>query len=256
MQTFRDEQEAAEFMLRHSTSVLAQHRVKFVIVGGWVTYLFNRHQFGHPGTFDVDVLLDSSSLDDGTFDTATEEMLSHGYMRAAKNQFQVHRALSIGGEKVLFHVDFLNERDPGNTLELQTGMGRIKSLYTSPMRVVFKYDRYRHSDELPDVDFASEETFIASKALATLVKKRQRDAFDVYVTVSGIPNLAEFRGRWESLVENDGFFRDANDSLWKAVHLGDASEKVEAILNSLPITTMPQPGEIAAAFDSFLVAPE
>lgn len=94
-------------MLRNSTSLFAQHRVKFVIVGGWVTYLFIRHQFGHPGAFAVDVLLDSSSLDDdGTFDTATEEVLSNGYTRGAKNQFQVHRALSIGGEKVLFHVDF------------------------------------------------------------------------------------------------------------------------------------------------------
>lgn len=258
IERFTDEQSAAAFILRESTKILKEHGVAFIIVGGWVSYLFNRHLFGHPGTYDVDVLLDSSSLDNGSFSAASETMLSRGYMRAAKNQFQVHRALRINNEPILFHVDFLNERDPGDTLEMQTGSGRIKSIYTPAMRVVFEYPNHRRlmSGEFTDIDFPSEETFIASKAAATLFKKRQRDAFDVYVTLLGSNSLNALCERWQHLVSFDGFFRDANDSLWKAVYRGDAIAKIVTVLESLEAPRMPSTLEILETFDLFLEQPE
>jgi hypothetical protein len=252
---FANEQLAAEFLFSESTAILNKNRVKFVIVGGWVSYLFNHNLFGHPGTFDTDVLLDSSSIDDGSFDKSTESMLAMGYLRAAKNRFQLHRILNVRGEDVLFHVDFLNEQEPGNTLELQTGNGRIKSIYTPAMKVVFQYEKFRYHSDFAEVRFPSEETFIATKAVATIVNKRERDAFDIFVTLKGSGNYGELQGNWRRLVEFDGFFQDANECLWKSINEGDGVRKIKTIIESLNAIGKTTDSDILETFNSFLIIP-
>jgi hypothetical protein len=144
---------------------------------------FHKHLFGHPGTYDVDVLLHSKSLEDGVFDGAADRMLEDGYLRAVKNRFQAHRILQVAGEKLVFHVDFLNEKNQGEQLNVVGGKGKLQSIYTPAMEAVFKYDGFRQHEKLPGVRFPSVETFIASKAVAAGVKKRRRDAFDIYISV-------------------------------------------------------------------------
>jgi hypothetical protein len=80
--TFASEIEAARYLLQESTVELLQHGVNFVVVGGWSPFLFHSARYGHPGTFDVDILLHPASLDDGTFDRASESLLRSGYLRA------------------------------------------------------------------------------------------------------------------------------------------------------------------------------
>jgi hypothetical protein len=63
------------------------------------------------------------------------------------------------------------------------------------------------------------------------VKKRTRDAFDIFV--SAADQQAEFQTQWEALVYRDGVFRDANNSLWEAIHKKDGVEKILSILNEL-----------------------
>src|SRR5262245_41453843 len=125
---FRREAAAAAFLLRDSTRMLTVARVRFVVVGGWVPWFFHSRRYGHPGTYDVDLLIHPDSLDDGTFDAASEALLSAGYLRAVKNKFQAHRILRVGNEDLVFHVDFLNERDPGESVQLVTGRGRLQSI--------------------------------------------------------------------------------------------------------------------------------
>jgi hypothetical protein len=251
---FSDELSAARFVLREAAEALTASGVQFVVIGGWAPYLLHRDRFGHPGTFDVDVLLDSASLDDGSFDRATEHLLGNSYLRAAKNNFQAHRILRIGNEDLVFHVDFLNERHPGNTVELIGGKGRLHSIYTPAMAAVFRYQNYRFApdSDLAEIRLPSVETFIASKAAAAIATKRTRDAFDVFVTVldQDGPTLA---ARWRSLVANDGLFRDANDALWSAVYDRDAVEKIAAVVTKLN-RPAPSREDVLAAF-SFLVAP-
>src|SRR5258708_8016849 len=114
--SFKTETDAAQYFLGDTTRTLLKASVDFVVVGGWVPVLFHAHRFGHPGTYDVDVLLSPASLDDGSFDNAVEELLSQGYLRAVKNKFQAHRILNVAAEDLVFHVDFLNERYPTDEL--------------------------------------------------------------------------------------------------------------------------------------------
>ena len=254
--TYTTEIEAAKALLLESTATLVQHGVSFAVVGGWSPYLFHSRRYGHPGTFDVDILLHPDSLDNGTFDQASEALLKNGYLRAPKNVYQAHRVLPVAGEDLVFHVDFLNERDPGNALELVGGTGRMKSIYTEAMKAVFEYGNYRTHPDYKSVCFPSPETFVVTKAAAAVVKKRKRDAFDIFVTVKD-QDPVEFKQVWQKLC-TDGLFSNATDALLKAVHEGDAVEKIQAVLKDMQAakllsTEMPSEHEIRAAF-SFLEA--
>jgi hypothetical protein len=77
--TFHSEIEAAKYLLQESTAELLLHGVNFAVVGGWSPLLFHSARYGHPRTFDVDILLHPDSLDDGTFDQASESLLKSGY---------------------------------------------------------------------------------------------------------------------------------------------------------------------------------
>lgn len=254
--TFHTELDAAKHLLKESSETLTAHGVNFAVVGGWSAYLFHSSKYGHPGTFDVDILLHEESLDDGTFDNAAEALLQSGYLRAPKNVFQAHRILKISGENLVFHIDFLNEREPGNAIELVGGKGRMKSIYTEAMKAVFAYGNYRSHPDFPSAKFPSPETFIATKAAAAMVKKRKRDAFDIFVTVQDQKPEA-LKESWEALCRRDGLFSDANDALIEAVSEGNAVEKIQDVLNdmqkaALLAVSMPNGAEIYNAFN-FLV---
>lgn len=255
--TFHSEIEAAKYLLQESTAELLRHGVNFAVVGGWSPFLFHSARYGHPGTFDVDILLHPDSLDDGTFDQASESLLKGGYLRAPKNMYQAHRVLQVAGEDLVYHIDFLNERDPGNALELVGGTGRMKSIYTEAMKAVFRYEGYRSHKDCPGVRFPSPETFVVTKAAAAVVKKRKRDAFDIFVTVQD-QDSGLFKEKWQALSERDGLFSDATEALREAVQEGDAVEKIKSVLGDMQngkllTVAMPSNNEIRSAF-SFLDA--
>jgi hypothetical protein len=116
----------------------------------------------------------------------------------------------------------------------------------------FKYDCFRQHKKLPGVRFPSVESLIASKVVAAGVKKRRRDAFDIYISVID-QDSASFADRWHKLLR-DGLFRDANDVLWGAVHEGDAVQKIESILDELSPASRPTEDKIRSVF-GFLDAP-
>ena len=246
--SYATEQDAAFALLKHATSILQDCGVESVIVGGWVPYLFHRRMYGHPGTFDVDILINSKSLSDSTFESAAEHLLQCGYLRAVKNQFQAHRVLRVRNENFVFHVDFLNEKNQGQQLNIVGGRGLLQSIYTPAMEAVFKYTPFRTHGRLPGLNFPLVETFLASKAAATLVKKRPRDAFDAFITASD-QDPTDLSERWRNL-QADGLFRDANDAFLKALHVGDAVEKIKAQIKTLG-TPVPTDDAILQTF-SFL----
>lgn len=245
------EQDGAKALLKEVTDILNLTQVNFVVVGGWVPFLFHSTRFGHPGTFDVDLLIHGESLENGTFDSAGDILIERGYLRAPKNRFQAHRIIHVAEERMVFHVDFLNEQQPTNELELVEGKGKLQSIYTPSMQAIFKYEGYRFHPEFERVRFPSVETFLVTKAAAVSSKKRSRDAFDAFVSVMD-QDPAEFASRWKSLTIKDGLFVDANDALIAAIDSGDAIPKVMRTLSAVAGNGSPTEVAIRRAFD-FLV---
>jgi hypothetical protein len=163
--------------------------------------------------------------------------------------------LQVAGEDLVFHVDFLSERNPENALDFVGGTGRMKSIYTKAMKVVFRYEGYRSYKDFPKVRFPSPETFVVTKAAAAEVRKRKRDAFDIFVTVQD-QDSNTFRENWRALAARDGLFSDASEALRKSVQYGDAVEKIKSVLDDMQnekllTVAMPNEEEIRCAF-SFL----
>lgn len=253
---FTSEIAASKELLSETTALLIRENVGFVVVGGWAAYLFHSTKYGHPGTFDVDILLHPNSLVDGSFEKASEAMLSSNYLRAPKNKFQAHKLFNISGEEMVFHVDFLDEKNRGEEVDVVWGNGKLMSVYTDSMRAVFKYEGYRTNCEFPGVRFPSPETFIVTKAAAVNVKKRERDAFDIFITAIDQP--ISFSERWKELTCSDGLFNDANGQLLEAVNNGDAVKKVLSVLEKLHESgvytgALPTSDQVANALCSFLV---
>lgn len=128
----------------------------------------------------------------------------------------------------------------------------MKSIYTESMRAVFRYEEYRAHRDFPSVRFPSPATFVVTKAAAAVVKKRKRDAFDIFVTVQDQDPIA-FKERWQHLSRSDGLFSDATEALQEAVHEGDAVEKIQSVLvdmhaGSLLLVAMPSEEQIRDAF--------
>jgi len=126
------------------------------------------------------------------------------------------------------------------------------------MRVVFKEGGTRTHAAYPGLLFPAPIPFIATKAAATRVKKRPRDAFDVYVTARG-QAPEQLKDTWGKLAARDQLFHDANAALCKAVdpQTGDAIEKIMAVLEALATKTpgafqMPPSSEVEATFDFLL----
>ena len=114
---YANEQAAAAGMLGEAAGLLSAQSVEFAVIGGWLPFLFNQGAIGHPGTFDVDVLLHESTQRD-SFEQAACRMLQAGYLRAPKNQFQLHRVLQVRGESLVYHVDFLHRKYADDSDEL------------------------------------------------------------------------------------------------------------------------------------------
>lgn len=249
---FSSEQDAALWLFKDVTARLRAEGVRFVAVGGWVTWFFHRESYGHPGTLDVDVLLEPKSLEDGSFEAGTERMLGEGYLRAAKNRFQIHRVLRVQGERLIFHADFLNEQGSPDEIDLVVGTGRLQSVYTPAMRLVLEEARFRTLSEtewpgLSEVRFPTVDTFIATKAAAALVKKRRRDAFDIFVSLTN-EGPAVVGKRWRELQEAQGMYREAADLILEAVKSGNALEKVKQFLRE------EHHGKVEGVFREFLRA--
>jgi hypothetical protein len=120
------------------------------------------------------------------------------------------------------------------------------------MKAVFKYEQYRTHPKLNGIRFPSVETFIATKAVATTVRKRLRDAFDIFVSVAD-QEPTNFKRGWEHLMF-DGLFRDANKTLWEVVHNGDALKKIGLVVDGLSPRARPSEEQIPLALD-FLLEP-
>src|SRR6266404_4930031 len=127
MVNYQDEQSAARGLLGEITQILAQQEVDFAVIGGWVPLLFNSSPIPHPGTFDVDILLNESTPK-SLFEAAAGAALDVGYLRAPKNQFQLHRILTVRGESLVYHIDFLHRKYADEADDLIRNWGRFQSI--------------------------------------------------------------------------------------------------------------------------------
>jgi len=216
---YQDELDAARGLLCETAELLNGHGIDHVIIGGWIPYLFATGPLPHPGTFDVDVLLNEQTPLAEVV-AALDHLRAHGYRRAAKNRFQLFRTLTVLGEPVDFHVDFLHRKyADGQTRQIKA-WGPYQSISGPGSDVVFVAgERFTASVEglLPDgsrraplVHFCSEVGFLSTRGRSVGFGKRTRDSYDVFLLLRQSKNHATLTERCSTLMTNPIFKHSMN----------------------------------------------
>ena len=215
--TFSNEQDAARALLGEAAEVLSQQGVDFVVLGGWIPFLFNRGGYPHPGTFDVDVLLNENTSR-ASVNAAADALCRNGYLRAPKNAFQFHRLLSVGGIPMVFHVDFLHRRYAAEAEDIILQWGHMTSIAGPGTDVIFTHsERAMRKVTVPSVHnaaetsqasipFASELGFLSAKGRSAATVKRTRDAYDIFLVIKESEDYEHLVNRSAKLL-SDGVFR-------------------------------------------------
>jgi hypothetical protein len=213
--SFSTEQEAAKAMLIEVGSLLNKYTIDYAVLGGWIPYLFNSSPLQHPGTFDVDIVLNASLSKEMVVCALDEMVKNSGYMRAPKNAFQIYRILNVNGENMVFHVDFLHRKYADDTDDLTRSWGRYQSIATVGTDVIFTEKETRSeyisgigtsgSQESANITFASEAGFLCSKGRSVATGKRDRDGFDIYLVITQSTDIAKLKGRCKALLKDPIF---------------------------------------------------
>ncbi|GBG07359.1 hypothetical protein PAT3040_01907 [Paenibacillus agaridevorans] len=62
---YDDKLAAAEGLLGEVAEILNESKIRYVVLGGWIPYLFNSSdEYPHPGTYDVDIEVESGRFVD------------------------------------------------------------------------------------------------------------------------------------------------------------------------------------------------
>lgn len=226
IQNFLSEQDAALAMLVEVGTLLNKHTIDYAVLGGWIPFLFNSKPISHPGTFDVDIVLNTSLSQEQVVKALDQMVLHSGYRRAPKNAFQIYRELVVNNEPMIFHVDFLHRKYADDSEDLTRSWGRYQSISTFGTDVIFTQKEAR-SERITTRDsalsatimFASEAGFLCSKGRSVGLGKRERDGFDIYLVITQSVDVEKLKKRCMELMA-DGVFQASMIRLFQEFQLG------------------------------------
>jgi hypothetical protein len=180
-------------LLNESIEIIGDAVNDIILVGGWGPYI--RHSQIHPGTSDVDLLFPATYTKEDTT-AILQKFLSQGYYISAKHDFQLCRAFQIGQQTYIYNVDLLhptdgkvNKVDFVEIMDLDVTNGiRVKTM----LSVNIQYGEEIYSNELYSVVEFENQKFkvldgagmVISKLNSCHNKKRLRDIFDIYLSLS------------------------------------------------------------------------
>ena len=203
-------EEAVRGLLGDVAAILERVGEPYVVIGGWSPVLLAHGDVRHPGTRDVDLLFNGGDARlqlDGVF----RRFLERDYLPSAKHPFQLIRVLQVSGQPMAFNVDLLHPRHDESDAPIdelfveQLDLGVpltdflkdqyfMKSIVTPDIAFVFEDQRWAEvefSSRLPDgsdgsgvVRVIDELALVVSKARSVTSVKRERDAFDIALSVA------------------------------------------------------------------------
>lgn len=203
--SFATMQDAVSALLLDVTTFLNSTGHDYMIVGGWSPFLLNKTDHRHPGTRDIDVLFSDGNVRNKLRDVI-RGMLDRGYKASAKHDFQLLRPVTVQNFQLVFNVDLLHPAESEKNPEMMVDhfdLGikdeelaeskAIKSIVLPSSALLFGDDfSSLYTLESHNLDGQpSKVSFpllglagsILSKCESVNVKKRPRDAFDIFLAL-------------------------------------------------------------------------
>jgi hypothetical protein len=239
MINFTTEQEAARAILGEAALTLDRMGIDYVVLGGWIPLLFHSKHLPHPGSFDVDVLINPNTTRDQFNDSVLSEFKKLGYMLPAKNKFQLFKPLQVNDEPILFHIDLLhtNYAPYQDKDDMYINWGKMQSINGPGTDLIFtEFERFSRELEivLPsgetqnvNVKFASELGFLSAKGRALISPKRKRDSYDIYMIITQSMDFNYLLTKSHEFYHNNRIFKKSIDT----IHGYFFSEKKQGVKN-------------------------
>jgi hypothetical protein len=271
--------DAVHGLLGEAVRVLAPLDQPYVVIGGWSPVLLAKGAVRHPGTLDVDVLFNGGEAR-LELESAFRSFLERGYLPSAKHPFQVIRVLQVSGRPMAFNIDLLHPSASDDDVPLddlfvdQLDLGIpvdeflkatyfMKSIVTPDIRFVFDDERWDLADfecTLPDgtdgsgsVRVIDELGLIVSKAKTVANPKRQRDAFDIALSVAQARDRDTLRQNARDLEKNRTGTFSLLGHIWDAVHNDLLSPTFnERVQRSIPDRDAAIAGRLVSSVIQFL----
>jgi hypothetical protein len=206
-QSYDSFEDACHGLLLTTASIFNESGIPYAVAGGWVPKILGKHPIlTHPGTRDVDVLLLDKSADPAPVATM---LLDAGFQPSAKHEFQLMRSAEVGGRAFVFNVDLLHPHEARNqpdmfcdVLDLEVpdkldrrGHRYLKSVAFNNASLISQLALCQlvqlqgkdldGSNAIVDVSLLTPAAAVLSKCESCAIKKRYRDAFDIYYLLSG-----------------------------------------------------------------------
>jgi hypothetical protein len=205
MDNFPDIITGAKALLFDTCQTINQLGYKYIIVGGWTTFLLNSSDICHPGTKDVDILFDKG-YEKGSLKKVIEALLENGFILSAKHDFQLFKEIQVASHRLIYNVDLLHPLETVNPKEIyveqvdlgipadkyQSATFKMKSIVLPSSQALFDLNLvtpYQLSLSTGkgaihvQVPLMSELGTLITKSQSVKQPKRFRDAFDIFLTV-------------------------------------------------------------------------
>lgn len=266
---------AQEALLADAVDIANQSGQAFVVVGGWSPLLLNTGTITHPGTRDVDLLLEGGASP-GDLRDLIGRFLARGYVPSAKHPFQLIRTLQVGERRLAFNVDLMHplERTEGDLLPelfvdhmdldvfLSPGAAETlwaKSIGTPSSQLIFThalFESFPFTARRPDGEVSSvtiplldEVGLIVSKSVSVWKAKRDRDALDIFLAVHQARDLETTRKGTSQLMAASEEAADLLRVLTRSLENDGRIFDANAVRSATGLETFsPTPSNVVAAF--------
>ena len=208
-----DEVEICLSVMVELMTVIGELRDHVVLVGGWVPYfLLKEKQHEHTGSIDIDLAFDFNHISDASYKTLLQLLEERGYDQG-KQPFIFHRTVKTeDGLEYTIQVDFMAGEYGGTGKFHRTQRVQdVRARKTRGCDLVFDSNfPIKIRKRIPDgavnevsIKVAGVVPFIVMKGMALDDRYKEKDAYDIYFTVSNYPGgIKELAKEFEPLKGN------------------------------------------------------
>lgn len=193
----KEEVEISLSVLVELMTVLGNYRDNIVLIGGWVPYfLLDSNEIPHVGSIDIDLALNFKEITDESYKTILDLLNQRGYKQGSQPNIFLREIQIENGNSFIVQVDLLSGEYGGTTKSHR--MQKIQDIKARKARgcdLAFEYNVLLSVNSVMpdgaknsvDIKVASVIPFLVMKGMAIWERKKEKDAYDIYYTVSNYP---------------------------------------------------------------------